>query len=463
MTLIDDTCDGCGSRFDPMGDPLLTKHPEIGPYVVFCARCEAPNYRALLAPAPASETAREDDEDLRALLAATRDLDYDPSQEAWICGDHGLPECTQGSCADLPWPKPNASAMLSAFMGWAESEFRRTVRPYDESDDPGREMPEEAFRSYSVSEWPLGAFLATPAPPPPTTVQADRDALGRKVREVWVEWAREQADPKSSWLVPWEGLSEPDREVDRRIGEVLFAMGFRRGWVEAAPTPLSETARCVCNDAPVSRLVTCPALVHVDPWTPAPTPPTTVQADPWNCPATGPHAPHSWRVTPEVSQNCGGVPTSPDETATVQADPYCPEHGDRPTAYDSCSCADVEWRARRQADRDAASTNLTTTENAMPATTLRHTLDRTGRFGGTDVGNHRFMVDYGLGFIVQYWLSDKEWQVFGCPNQITITVEAGSADHAWPQQVGECLHSAPRECLGCGTMFVLPGTGDADV
>lgn len=40
MTLIDDTCDNCGSRFDPMGDPLLTKHPEIGPYAVWCERCE---------------------------------------------------------------------------------------------------------------------------------------------------------------------------------------------------------------------------------------------------------------------------------------------------------------------------------------------------------------------------------------------------------------------------------------
>lgn len=40
MTLIDDTCDNCGSRFDPMGDPLLTKHPEVGPWAVFCAGCE---------------------------------------------------------------------------------------------------------------------------------------------------------------------------------------------------------------------------------------------------------------------------------------------------------------------------------------------------------------------------------------------------------------------------------------
>jgi hypothetical protein len=40
MTLLDDICDGCGARFDPMGDPELTKRPEIGPYAVFCAVCQ---------------------------------------------------------------------------------------------------------------------------------------------------------------------------------------------------------------------------------------------------------------------------------------------------------------------------------------------------------------------------------------------------------------------------------------
>ncbi len=52
-----------------------------------------------------------------------------------------------------------------------------------------------------------------------TGPQLDREALGRIVREVWIAWAYEQAAPKPSWLVPWEGLSECDREVDRRIGE----------------------------------------------------------------------------------------------------------------------------------------------------------------------------------------------------------------------------------------------------
>lgn len=46
----------------------------------------------------------------------------------------------------------------------------------------------------------------------------DADALGRLVREVWVEWAREQPNPKPSWLVPYDELSEPDKEVDQLIG-----------------------------------------------------------------------------------------------------------------------------------------------------------------------------------------------------------------------------------------------------
>jgi len=54
---------------------------------------------------------------------------------------------------------------------------------------------------------------------------AGRDAKGRLVRETWVEWARRQPSPKPSWLVPWEDLAEPDREVDRQIGEALYAAG----------------------------------------------------------------------------------------------------------------------------------------------------------------------------------------------------------------------------------------------
>jgi hypothetical protein len=57
--------------------------------------------------------------------------------------------------------------------------------------------------------------------------QEARELVGRLVRQVWVEWAREQSDPKSSWLLPWEALDDGQREVDMRIGEALFAAGKR--------------------------------------------------------------------------------------------------------------------------------------------------------------------------------------------------------------------------------------------
>jgi hypothetical protein len=49
-----------------------------------------------------------------------------------------------------------------------------------------------------------------------------RDALGRAVRAAWVKWAQTQPDPKPSWLVPWDELSEADREADRVIAEELL-------------------------------------------------------------------------------------------------------------------------------------------------------------------------------------------------------------------------------------------------
>ena len=49
----------------------------------------------------------------------------------------------------------------------------------------------------------------------------DRDTLGRMVREAWVRWAQTQTNPKTSWLVPYEELTEPDKEADRQIGEAV--------------------------------------------------------------------------------------------------------------------------------------------------------------------------------------------------------------------------------------------------
>lgn len=49
-----------------------------------------------------------------------------------------------------------------------------------------------------------------------------REKLGRRVREVWIEWAKRQPNPKPSWLVPYDELSEPDKEADRCIGTALW-------------------------------------------------------------------------------------------------------------------------------------------------------------------------------------------------------------------------------------------------
>lgn len=56
-----------------------------------------------------------------------------------------------------------------------------------------------------------------------------RELVGRLVRQVWVQWAREQPDPKPSWLLPWEGLDDGQREADMRIGAALFDAGYRAG------------------------------------------------------------------------------------------------------------------------------------------------------------------------------------------------------------------------------------------
>ena len=54
-----------------------------------------------------------------------------------------------------------------------------------------------------------------------TSSPFDRDHLGRFVREAWVRWAQTQPNPKASWLLPYDELSEPDKEADRQIGEAV--------------------------------------------------------------------------------------------------------------------------------------------------------------------------------------------------------------------------------------------------
>lgn len=58
-----------------------------------------------------------------------------------------------------------------------------------------------------------------------------REWCGQWVRREWEAWAREQPDVAEhpSWTRPWHALDERDREADRRIGELLFAEGWKAG------------------------------------------------------------------------------------------------------------------------------------------------------------------------------------------------------------------------------------------
>jgi hypothetical protein len=62
-----------------------------------------------------------------------------------------------------------------------------------------------------------------------------REALGRIVRDTWITWAREQPDPKPSWLTGWNGLDPGQREVDMRVGEAVAAVGHERAIVGYCP------------------------------------------------------------------------------------------------------------------------------------------------------------------------------------------------------------------------------------
>jgi len=68
----------------------------------------------------------------------------------------------------------------------------------------------------------------------------DRDKLGRLVREAWIRWAGTQPSPKPSWLVPYDEISEPDKEADRQIGEAIARWTLIHDAARAALTKAEE-------------------------------------------------------------------------------------------------------------------------------------------------------------------------------------------------------------------------------
>jgi hypothetical protein len=108
----------------------------------------------------------------------------------------------------------SADSLVSAvFNELGEAEYK--LARWNPASDPwhywSREAIENAIRS----------VVATHSMDGSRSLPFDRDTLGRFVREAWVRWAETQPEPKSSWLVPYDELSEPDKEADRQIGEAV--------------------------------------------------------------------------------------------------------------------------------------------------------------------------------------------------------------------------------------------------
>lgn len=85
----------------------------------------------------------------------------------------------------------------------------------------------------------------------------NRDEQGRRVREVWIEWAKRQPSPKPAWLVPYDELSEADKEADRCIGAAIWgdAVASMQGdMAESALQLAAAEARIAELEGVVERL-----------------------------------------------------------------------------------------------------------------------------------------------------------------------------------------------------------------
>lgn len=129
------------------------------------------------------------------------------------------------------------------------------LRDYDIADEVWRNDPEfgQAVRVTSDAIWEfatrqrdeaVGAAQDGSRPIP-----IDREQLGRFVREAWVRWAKTQPNPKPSWLVDYDELSEPDKEADRQIGEAVARWTIIHDAARFALTPSDATTALAARDA----------------------------------------------------------------------------------------------------------------------------------------------------------------------------------------------------------------------
>lgn len=183
------------------------------------------------------------------------DLEFDApgGHEAWHrehTGWAGLPAPTP---PQSPTPPPGLLEAVGKVQQKCPECYGRRVRETACTMCHDSTWDHECDSKEVPCSWEGHALLDSLAShPAPATGAVDREHLGQEVRAEWVAWAKEQPGPKASWLVPWEGLGEPDKEVDRRIGERLFRLGASastppRGLLEAVG-PLMPALRGMAAD-----------------------------------------------------------------------------------------------------------------------------------------------------------------------------------------------------------------------
>lgn len=64
-----------------------------------------------------------------------------------------------------------------------------------------------------------------------------REKLGKIVREIWIDFVKEQSEltgtpAKPSHLTEWADLDETNKEVDRRIGWRMYEMGYENAQLD---------------------------------------------------------------------------------------------------------------------------------------------------------------------------------------------------------------------------------------
>jgi hypothetical protein len=75
------------------------------------------------------------------------------------------------------------------------------------------------------------------------------DDWGRVVGDALNRWGRRQPDPRPAWLVPWDDLTEQDKDADRTVGCAVAARAQREAHDALVPVilDLTKALSAICD------------------------------------------------------------------------------------------------------------------------------------------------------------------------------------------------------------------------